>query len=127
MDDLLLDLESGGRPRGETAWRKGVRRGSPKPKSGGRRRGKRGGRPFLKALLVLAVLALALGAAFYAWIFLYLPSQDPDGKFDRAAIVASLGSGEHEDVVVVDFLLLVGQAQEFLIDAVQPFPVHFHA
>ncbi|MBP5351197.1 MAG: transglycosylase domain-containing protein [Fibrobacterales bacterium] len=106
MDDLLLDLESGGRPRGETAWRKGVRRGSPKPKSGGRRRGKRGGRPFLKALLVLAVLALALGAAFYAWIFLYLPSQDPDGKFDRAAIVASLGS--ESEVYASDGKTLLG-------------------
>ena len=92
MGDLLLELENRGPTRGGKAGRRGARGGSPRPKSGGRRGGKRGGRSFAKALLALGFLALALGAALYAWVFLYLPTLNPGGKFDRAAIVASLGS-----------------------------------
>ena len=40
---------------------------------------------------------------------------------------STVGTGQHQDIVVVHFFLLVGQLQEFLISHVETFALHFHA
>ncbi len=76
--------------RSDRESKKGGRKGRASG-SRGKRKGKKG-RPVLGFALWTLAFAAVAAAALWLWLFQVVAKQDPEGKFDRASIVASLSS-----------------------------------